>query len=72
MTTVAHIKVGLANPFLRCEQCTQRVPYWHNPERCGCGDAAFNYPCGCEAETYSLCSTWGPLEGCSCSEQHIK
>lgn len=66
MNTQVHAKVGLANPYLICEQCKAKVPYWHNPDRCGCDGEFFNHPCGHKAGTVSTCVSWGPVDGCTC------
>jgi hypothetical protein len=65
--TRVHVQIGLANPFLVCDECKGKVPYWHNPERCGCDDDFFNYPCEHKTGIHSTCPTWGPGDGCTCS-----
>ncbi|MFY3741641.1 MAG: hypothetical protein HMLIMOIP_002099 [Candidatus Nitrosomirales archaeon] len=64
--TRTHVQIGFANPFLVCEECRNRVPYWHDPGRCGCDEISFNYPCEHAANVVSICPTWSPVEGCSC------
>jgi hypothetical protein len=64
--TEKHAHVGLANPFLICDECKKRVPYWHNPDRCGCDEVFYNYPCGHSTVTTSICPTWAPAYGCIC------
>lgn len=64
-----HVLVGLANPYLICEKCRAKVPYWHNPDRCDCNDEFFNAPCGDKADTISTCSSWSPVDGCSCTDK---
>ncbi len=64
--TKPHVQVGFANPYMQCESCSHRVVYWHDSERCGCDEDYFNYPCGHNADAVSLCSTWNPVDGCSC------
>lgn len=73
--TRVHVLVGFANPFLVCSECKAKVPYWHNPDRCGCDEEDFyNSPCKHVAEVISICPTWDPVEGCSCTnkETHDK
>lgn len=72
VNVTTHVKVGFANPFLVCESCTLKVPYWHDPVRCGCSEVVFNYPCGHKANVVSLCPSWGPVNGCQCKspEEH--
>lgn len=72
--TRTHVKVGFANPFLLCDRCKEKVPYWHNPDRCGCDDSFFNYPCEHVAGVTSECPSWGPVDGCMCTnkETHDK
>jgi hypothetical protein len=68
--TTTHVQIGFANPYLKCEECSGKVRYWHNPDRCGC-DAEkpfFNYPCEHTADVISTCPTWGPVDGCMCEE----
>lgn len=71
-STRTHVMIGFANPYLRCELCKQRVPYWHDPDRCGCDAFTFNYPCNHPLGTYSTCPTWDPVDGCLCKEKHEK
>lgn len=72
----AHVQVGFANPFLVCDECGEKVPYWHDPARCGprCDEDSFNYPCGHKAGITSVCYSWGPVDGCMCvnKETHDK
>jgi hypothetical protein len=69
--TRTHVLVGFANPFFRCNECKQPVPYWHNPERCDqdCNYEFFNAPCGHQSDIYSICPTWDPVEGCTCTNK---
>lgn len=71
--TRTHVKTGFANPFLRCDECKQPVPYWHNPERCGpdgtCTLEFFNYPCEHKTGVTSICYSWSPVDGCSCTDK---
>lgn len=69
--TRTHVKIGFANPYFKCDECGNPVPYWHNPDRCGCdGDVPFfNYPCEHTAGITSTCPTWGPVDGCTCEKK---
>jgi Zn finger protein HypA/HybF involved in hydrogenase expression len=64
--TRTHVLIGFANPYFKCDECKQPVPYWHNPNRCDCEGKTFNSPCGHEADITSVCPTWDPVEGCGC------
>lgn len=65
--TTIHVKVGFSNPYLRCDECKEPVPYWHNPDRCNCDDEVFfNYPCEHKADVTSICPTWTSFGGCQC------
>lgn len=67
--TRTHVFVEFANPFLACDTCGQRVPKWHDPDRCGCGEEGWeNRPCGHQAGVTSVCPSWGPVDGCLCAE----
>jgi len=71
--TRTHVQVGFANPFLKCDKCKNPVPYWHNPDRCGCDeDKFFNYPCGHTAGITSSCPDWNPVDGCCCETPCVK
>lgn len=70
--TRTHVFVGFANPFLTCDECKEFVPYWHNPDRCGCNDYHYNVPCEHKAGVTSKCMSWGPVDGCSCDTPCIK
>lgn len=66
-------RVGLANPFLRCDHCRERVKAWHDQARCGDGcdgggarGGWWNLPCGHQAGVTSECETWTPVDGCIC------
>ncbi len=61
-----HTKIGFDNPFLACEKCRNKVPYWHDPDLCGCNGECFNYPCEHTAGVFSTCETWSPVGDCSC------
>jgi hypothetical protein len=64
--TRTHVQIGFANPYLKCETCKKPVPYWHDPNPCGCTDDLFNYPCGHKLGTFSTCPSWSPVDGCMC------
>jgi hypothetical protein len=66
--TRTHTFIGFANPFLICDKktCGKAVPYWHDPDRCGCDLIAYNHPCEHELGTVSKCATWSPVDGCMC------
>jgi hypothetical protein len=67
--TRTHVFVEFANPFLACDACGRRVPEWHSPEQCGCGQEGWeNEPCGHQAGVTSACPSWGPVDGCLCAE----
>ena len=72
--TRTHEYIGFANPFLVCDNCKEKVPYWHNDDRCGCDNGTFNYPCEHKTGVTSLCYSWGPVDGCQCinKETHDK
>ena len=65
-----HVLVGYANPFLFCDTCRKRVPYWHNPDRCTCDESYyFNAPCGHRSDVTSKCPTWTTVFGCECVDK---
>jgi hypothetical protein len=66
--TRTHIYVSFANPYLRCDQCGQPVPRWHDDARCGCNGGFWNEPCGHVAGVTSVCPSWSPVDGCCCLE----
>ena len=68
--TRTHVLVGFANPYLVCDKktCKKKVPYWHDPDRCGCTQVAFNSPCEHEFGVTSTCPTWSPVDGCMCEK----
>ncbi len=72
--TRTHVFIGLTNPFMCCLTCNEKVPYRHHFERCGCDGGNFNYPCEHPVGTTSICSSWGPVDGCQCKnkETHDK
>jgi hypothetical protein len=65
--TRTHTQIGFANPHLICEECRQPVRYWHDPDRCGCDDNSYNYPCEHNAGIVSICMSWSPVDGCACT-----
>lgn len=69
MSTRTHTLVGLHNPYLICDECKVTVRYWHNPERCDCDDDFYNHPCLHKTGVTSICSTWGPVDGCICVDK---
>lgn len=66
MVIQTHIQIGFANPYLVCNECRKKVPYWHDPDRCGCATQAFNYPCEHDLAITSLCESWSLVDGCTC------
>lgn len=68
VSTRTHVQIGFANPYLICETCRKRVPYWHDPDRCGCDSKVYNQPCGHTAEVISICMSWSPVYGCTCED----
>lgn len=72
VSTRTHVHVGFANPFLICTTCGAGVPYWHDPERCGCNTEMYNYPCGHPGDIVSTCPTWSPVDSCKCKKKHSK
>ncbi len=72
VSTRTHVQVGFANPFLVCSTCGVRVPYWHDPDRCGCETGTYNYPCGHKSDIESKCPSWSPVDGCKCRKPHSK
>lgn len=69
--TQTHSYVGFANPFLVCDECKAKVPYWHDPDRCSpyCASESFNYPCQHKVGVTSKCFTWNPVDGCECIDK---
>jgi hypothetical protein len=65
--TRTHVHIEFANPFLVCDRCGVSVPAFHDRERCGCDDPAWNIPCG-HIGVHSVCPSWGPVDGCLCLE----
>jgi hypothetical protein len=66
MNKRTHVLVGFQNKNTVCKDCRQKVVYWHDPSRCGCGDPIFNFPCEHVAGTFSMCPTWDPIDDCTC------
>lgn len=71
-TNRSHTLIGFANPFLICSKCRIPIKYWHDPDRCECTKKMYNAPCGHDVEVISMCPTWSPVDGCSCTEPHVK
>lgn len=73
VSTRTHVKVGFANPYLKCEDCGDSVPYWHDQSKCGCDvSTAWNYPCMHETSVHSSCDSWSPVDGCTCEVKCTK
>lgn len=68
--TRVHTEVTFANPHLRCDQCAQLVPAWHDNAACGCDEPSWNEPCGHSVGVTSGCSSWSPVDGCTCQPSH--
>lgn len=64
--TRTHVYVEFANPYLECDRCHHRAVAWHDPQRCDCGDTAWNQPCGHTVGVSSVCPSWSPVDGCRC------
>lgn len=62
-----HTEIGFANPHMRCDQCCQPTPSWHDGEACGCEQGWWNNPCGHCSPIYSACPSWSPVDGCLCA-----
>lgn len=73
-STRTHVLIGFANPYFKCDTCKGPVKYWHNPDRCGCEDQSYNYPCEHALGITSICPDWNPVDGCMCKnkETHDK
>jgi len=67
--TRTHVSVEFANPHLRCDHCQVFVESWHDNDQCGCDAVCWNVPCGHQSGVTSLCPSWGPVDGCTCSTQ---
>jgi hypothetical protein len=68
--TRTHVFIHFADPFLRCDECGDSVPSWHNDDRCGCDAGFWNEPCGHKSGVTSACPSWSPVDGCRCTEPH--
>lgn len=70
--TRTHVSVGFADPYLKCDECGESVPRWHDPEQCGDSDefGSWNEPCRHRAGVTSTCPSWSPVDGCRCPETH--
>jgi hypothetical protein len=64
--TRTHVTIVFANPYLRCDQCHQPVPAWHDNTKCGCNAGFWSEPCGHSSGITSSCPSWSPVDGCSC------
>lgn len=63
--TRTHVEITCANPYLVCIVCGGPAQRFHDKERCGCDDSAWNLPCG-HLGSISTCPSWGPVDGCTC------
>lgn len=68
--TRTHVTIQFANPHLKCDECGQAVPRWHDAAQCGCEAGFWNEPCRHKASVISACPSWGPVDGCTCTEPH--
>lgn len=62
--TKTYTRITFANPFLACEECGERVDAMRS-------DTKANLPCHHGAGVTSVCPSWGPVDGCTCSRAHI-
>lgn len=53
-----------ADPWIACDACRARVTHVTFPP-------PTNQPCGHQADSNSLCPSWGPVDGCRCAAQGI-
>lgn len=67
--THTHVETEFANPWLRCDVCSQPVEGMVSFEGQvgGCTHKGLNTPCGHLGAT-SICPSWGPVDGCQCQE----
>lgn len=65
-TTYAHMHIGFADPWLRCDDCGRQVRSWHHHDHHG----RQNLPCGHHAGATSVCLTWSAVHGCTCLIAH--
>jgi hypothetical protein len=65
--TRTHVTISFADPYLRCDQCHQPVPAWHDNTKCGCDASFWNEPCEHKAGATSVCPSWSPVDGCTCA-----
>lgn len=47
----------MANPYLKCVRCYQRVTHRR---------LLRNRPCGHRADFLNACPSWSPVDGCTC------
>jgi hypothetical protein len=52
-----------ADPFILCTQCQERVTNTKYP-------GGINVPCGHVAGWASVCPSWSPVDGCTCTAPH--
>jgi hypothetical protein len=69
--TRTHVHIEFADPHLICLTCAKPVPSWHNEDECGCDAGWWNNPCEHKAGITTLCPSWGPVDGCRCTEPHV-
>lgn len=71
--TKTHVQIGFANPYLVCDECGKKTPYWHDPNRCGidCTEPLYNFPCEHTAGVISKCLSWSPVDGCRCKNKEM-
>jgi hypothetical protein len=72
MSTITHVQIGFANPYLICEICKRSARYWHDPDRCNCDSDFYNYPCEHPLGVISRCPTWNSVDGCLCEQPCTK
>lgn len=69
-TTHTHVFAWYANPYLRCNDCKEKVTGYisfdKNPPECE--HKGQNVPCGHKAGIDSVCASWSPVIGCRCEE----
>lgn len=62
MATIRATVRTYANPYFLCAECHQWITGHteHSSARWA------NVPCGHAADSYTVCRTWGPIDGCQC------
>lgn len=55
--------IEFANPNLVCMECLRPIRGWAQEQ--GPGPGAL-IPCGHRSDAVSSCSSWGPVDGCTC------